>query len=204
MDLVKIGLFIKERRKFKNLTQVQLAIKLGVSEKTISKWECGNGFPDSTLILPLCKALDITANELLSGKLLHTSEEYRSQAEQNLVILKANREKDTRLLLSLELVIGILSSLVLMGCILVGSLVDMLEIARILIIVLGILIFIVGVHFCLLIEKDAGFYMCKKCKHTYIPTFKQIYMAMHMGRTRFIKCPKCGKRSWSKKVIKGE
>ena len=68
MDLKVIGEFIKQQRKAKGLTQVELAEKLLVSEKTISKWECGNGFPDTSLILPLCKELDISANELLSGK----------------------------------------------------------------------------------------------------------------------------------------
>ena len=72
MDLSKTGKFIAERRKEKGLTQVKLAEKLNVSEKTISKWECGNGFPDTTLILPLCEILEISSNELLSAKLLPT------------------------------------------------------------------------------------------------------------------------------------
>ena len=58
MDLKQIGCLIKEQRKAKGLTQSQLAQKLCVSEKTISKWECGGGFPDASLMLPLCKALD--------------------------------------------------------------------------------------------------------------------------------------------------
>ena len=74
MDLIVTGKFIKEQRKAKGLTQLQLAEKIGVSEKTISKWECGNGFPDTTLMLPLCSALGISANELLSGKILSTDE----------------------------------------------------------------------------------------------------------------------------------
>ena len=77
MDLIKIGKFIQQQRKEKNLTQVQLAQKIGVSEKTISKWECGNGFPDTTLMLPLCSALSISANELLSGKLINENDEYK-------------------------------------------------------------------------------------------------------------------------------
>ena len=79
MDLKRTGEFIKERRKAKNLTQADLAEKIYVSEKTISKWECGNGFPDTSLILPLCQALDINANELLSGKKLDEAE-YKHEA----------------------------------------------------------------------------------------------------------------------------
>ena len=92
MDLKAIGNFIKAQRKEKGLTQAKLATKLLVSEKTISKWECGYGFPDTSLILPLCKELDITANELLSGKKL-SSEEYQTEAEKNLINLKNNKSK---------------------------------------------------------------------------------------------------------------
>ena len=103
MDLVKIGKFIQECRKAKNLTQVQLALKIGVSEKTISKWECGNGFPDATLMLPLSKELGITTNELLSGKILSSDKEYKNLAETNLINLKQTQEKTSKFLLTLEL-----------------------------------------------------------------------------------------------------
>ena len=83
----KIGKFILELRKQKGMTQKELAEKVGVSDKTISKWECGNGFPDATLMLPLCNALGITANELLSGKRLKTDKEYKVDAEKNIVAL---------------------------------------------------------------------------------------------------------------------
>ena len=65
--------------------------------------------------------------------------------------------------------------------------------------VVGFIIFIIGIHFCLLIEKDAGFYECKHCGCKHIPTYKQVLWSMHSGRTRFIKCPKCNKKSWQKK-----
>ena len=80
MDLKKTGEFIAEQRKLKGFTQAQLAQKISVSEKTISKWECGKGFPDASLILPLCDALEITANELLSSCKLSTDKEYREKA----------------------------------------------------------------------------------------------------------------------------
>ena len=110
MDLKTTGEFIKKQRKELGLTQIELADKLLVSEKTISKWECGNGFPDTSLILPLCKELNMTANELLSGKRL-TTEEYRSQAENNLLTLKAQQEQSHKFLLALENVIGYMSSI---------------------------------------------------------------------------------------------
>ena len=71
MDQEKIGLFIKQLRNEKNLTQQELADKLSVSFKTISKWECGKGLPEVSLMIPLCKELNITVNELLSGERLN-------------------------------------------------------------------------------------------------------------------------------------
>ena len=82
MDQKKIGLFIKECRREVNITQQELADKLGVSFKTVSKWECGNGLPDVSLMLPLCNELKISVNELLSSKRL-PNEEYKNKAEEN-------------------------------------------------------------------------------------------------------------------------
>lgn len=201
MDLAKTGKFIQERRKAKNLTQVQLAQKISVSEKTISKWECGNGFPDTTLMLPLCKALDITANELLSGKLLPTENEYREIAEQNLLTLKSQQEKSTKHLLTLEYVVGYMSSFSFLVLIFIASLCELWVGWRIGLILLGIVNFVVGIHCCLKIEKEAGFYECGHCHHKYIPTYKSILWSMHYGRTRYMRCPKCNKKSWNKKII---
>ena len=68
MDVKKIGRFIAENRKAKNLTQKELAEKLGVSDKTVSRWENGNYMPDLSLLQPLSEELGISLNELLSGE----------------------------------------------------------------------------------------------------------------------------------------
>ena len=68
MDQARIGKFIAEMRKAKRLTQRQLADALAISDKTVSKWECGKGLPEVSLMLPLCEALEITVNDLLSGE----------------------------------------------------------------------------------------------------------------------------------------
>ena len=201
MDLKIIGNFIKSQRKEKGLTQVELATKLSVSEKTISKWECGYGFPDTTLILPLCKELDITANELLSGKKL-SSEEYQTEAEKNLLTLKKQQEQDHKFLLTLENVLGYLSSITFTILVFVASFANLSTWVRILLIVIGFIHIVVGIHFCLTIEKDAGYYECQHCHNKYIPTYKQILLSMHYGRTRYMKCPKCNKKTWQKKVLK--
>ncbi len=201
MDLKVIGEFIKQQRKAKGLTQVELAEKLLVSEKTISKWECGNGFPDTSLILPLCKELDISANELLSGKRL-TSEEYQKQAENNLITLKSQQEQSHKFLLTLESVLGYMSSITFIILIFVASFVNLPTWVRIILIVIGFIHIVIGIHFCLTIEKDAGYYECQHCHNKYIPTYKQVMFSMHRGRTRYMKCPKCQKKSWQKKVVK--
>ena len=200
MDLAKTGKFIQEQRKAKKLTQAELAKQIAVSEKTISKWECGNGFPDSSLILPLCDALDITANELLSSKRL-SNEEYKSKAEETIIELaKQNTHKD-KLLLATEWVVGGFSVAILLIATILASYLNIAEVWRVLIVVGGMLLCFVGVGFAIVIEKDAGYYECKHCKHKHIPTFKQMIWSMHAGRTRYIKCPKCHKHSWQKKKV---
>ena len=200
MDLMQIGKFIAERRKFKKLTQSELAKKMNISEKTVSKWECGYGFPDTSLILPLCNALDITANELLSGKLL-SEEEYRSNAEKNLILLKTQQEASTKHLFTLEWVIGYMSIFTYFVLILCAVFATENLGWRIALIVFSCTILLIGIIFTIRIEQVAGFYECKHCHNKYIPTYRSVLFAMHMGRTRYLKCPKCGKRSWSKKVI---
>lgn len=201
MDLKLTGAFIKQERKAKNLTQAELAQKLMVSEKTISKWECGNGFPDTTLMLPLCEALDISANELLSAKKIG-EKEYKQEAEKNLVELTNRQQKISKFLLTLEIILGYMCSVTLLVCIFVASYVTMPDWLRILLIVLGFVHFVVGCGFCLKIEQGVGFYECEHCHHKYIPSYSQVLWSMHMGRTRYMKCPNCKKHSWHKKVLK--
>ena len=93
MDQVKIGKFIASLRKEKEMTQKQLAEKLGISDKTISKWECGKGLPEVSMMLPLCEVFNISVNELLSGERLD-EEKYRKMAEENIVTLI--HEKSTK------------------------------------------------------------------------------------------------------------
>lgn len=86
MDQIKIGKFIAEMRKEQNLTQIDLAEQLGISNKTISKWECGNGMPDYAVMESLCDILKINVNELLSGERL-PSKDYNKKAEENMMSL---------------------------------------------------------------------------------------------------------------------
>ena len=84
MDVKKIGAFIAQQRKQKQLTQKQLSEALGISDKTVSKWECGYGLPDVSMITPLCAELEITVNELLSGEHL-SQEDYHEKDRKSVV-----------------------------------------------------------------------------------------------------------------------
>lgn len=95
MNQEKIGSFIAQCRKEKNLTQAQLAEKLNMSNKTISKWETGKGMPDSSIMLELCSYLGISVNELLSGERL-SNEEYEKKTNQNLIAITKENEKQKK------------------------------------------------------------------------------------------------------------
>ena len=200
MDQVKIGKFIAQCRKNKNLTQAELAEKLSITDRAISKWETGKGMPDSGIMLELCNELGISVNELLSGEMIDMNN-YDKKAEENLLEMKKLKEESDKRLLTMEIVIGVLSCLTLFVLIFVASLVEMSDGLRILLITIGFISFVIAMFFGLKIEQTAGYYECAKCHHKYIPTYSSVLWAMHMGRTRYMKCPKCNKRSWNKKVL---
>ncbi len=201
MDQIKIGRFIAQRRKLKNLTQVQLAEKLGITDRAISKWENGKGLPDSSLMLDLCAELGISVNELLCGEVIEMTN-YNEKAERRLLEMANEREKKDKQLLHIEIFIGILVSIILLACVFVASFVQMGAVWRVLLIVVGFIPFVIGMGYAIRIEQVAGFYECKNCHHKYIPTYARVLFAMHNGRTRYMKCPKCGSRSWNKKIVK--
>lgn len=95
MNQIKIGVFIANLRKEQEMTQKQLAERIGVSDKTISKWECGNGLPEMSSIPILCEALGINMNELLSGERL-AEEAYSQKAEENMMTLMKETEEQKR------------------------------------------------------------------------------------------------------------
>ena len=200
MDQIKIGKFIAGCRKNKKLTQAQLAEKLNITDRAISKWETGKGMPDSSIMLELCNTLGISVNALLSGEMIKM-EDYDKKAEENLIELKKQKEEADKRMLKLEFVIGYTSSITFFILILIASYMQMETWIRIILIVFGFITFMIGMHYCLKIEQTAGYYECSKCHNKYVPEYKSVFLAMHMGRTRYMKCPKCGKKSWNKKVI---
>ena len=204
MDQVKIGKFIADCRKKQNLTQMQLAERLGITDRAISKWETGKSMPDSAIMLELCTLLKITVNDLLNGEVV-VMENYNKEMENKLLELIKEKEKSDKRMLTLEVVIGILSCIILFVPVFLGALLPgLLDWQRLLVVFSGFIPGIIGFCVAMRIEQTAGYYECKKCGHRYVPTLKAVYMAMHMGRTRYMKCPKCGQNSWQKKVLSKE
>lgn len=200
MDQIKIGKFISKCRKKQNLTQEQLAEMLGISDRAISKWENGNCMPDASNIPELCKILNITINDLFSGEIVDTKDNNKKLEENLLEIKKQKEDSDKRLLLT-EIVMGISTIIVYLILVMIASYADMPDIIRILIIVTSTIFVFIICFISLRIEQTAGYYKCTKCNHKYIPTYKSVLWAMHMGRTRYMKCPKCGMKSWNKKIL---
>ena len=201
MDQVKIGKFIAERRKKIGLTQLQLAEKLNITDRAISKWENGKSMPDSSIMLELCDVLKISVNDLLNGEIV-TMDNYKEKSEQNLLEMVKQKEHLDRQMLTLEIVIGVLSVIILLSLTFIAAFLQMENWFRITIIVFAFVVSITGLMFALKIEQTAGYYECGKCHHKYVPSFSSVLWAPHINRTRYMKCPECGKKSWQKKVLK--
>lgn len=121
--------------------------------------------------------------------------------EKNLLEMVKQKEENDKSLLYAEIIIGILGLLPAFISVIIVELVTMEEGLAAAIILGSLIPFLIVVPFLLKIEQIAGYYECKKCNHKYVPTYKSVFWAMHMGRTRYMKCLKCNKRSWQKKVI---
>ena len=200
MDQIKIGKFIADCRKKNNLTQMQLAEKLNITDRAVSKWENGKAMPDSSIMLDLCKELKISVNELLSGEMIEMNN-YNEKAEQNLLEMKKQKEESDKVLLRMEIVIGIIVVVAFLIIMAIAAYAEMEDNVRALLILSSMIPFLAICFVMLRIEQKAGYYECQKCHHKYIPTYSSVLWAMHINRTRYMKCPKCNQRSWQKKVI---
>ena len=203
MDQIKIGKFIAECRKKANLTQKQLAEKLGITDRAVSKWENGKSIPDSSIMLELCKELGITVNDLLSGEVV-SMDDYKKELENNLFEMMKQKEQADKRFLTMEIVICIVCLIPLISAIILGYTVPMDESITDIMIVASIIPLFIATPFMIKIEQIAGYYKCTKCGHKHIPTYKDVLFAPHIGRTRYMRCPECNKKSYHKKVVSKE
>lgn len=200
MDQIKIGKFIQQKRKENNITQSELSEKLGITDRAISKWENGNCMPDAAIMKDLCNILDITINDLFSGEVVDMKENEKKLEENLLAMTKLKEEKDKKLL-DLEIMMSVPAVLVSLALIYIASFANMDDYVRIILIVLGVILIFSVCFIAIKIEQVAGYYECDNCNHKYIPTYSQVLWAPHVNRTRYMKCPKCNKRSWNKKRV---
>ena len=199
MDQIKTGRFIAEQRKAHGMTQRQLAEKLSVSDKTVSKWECGNGLPEVSLMLPLCELLSINVNELLSGERLD-ADSYKQHAEENMMKLIDERKENKRKLI-LEVVVVMITLLASCTLIMLSGLLEMETWLRVTLIAIGLVVMFGGIGVAAVLEMTAGYFECSKCGAYFVPTKTAYIMGVHTVMRRHLKCPHCGKRYWCRRRL---
>ena len=201
MDQIKIGKFIAECRKKQNLTQAQLAEKLDITDRAISKWETGKAMPDSDIMLDLCDILGIKVNELLCGEMIEI--EHKDEQLNELIFQMAKNEEryHKRLLHSAYVIIA--TSLTALICLmsLISLLIPECGFQEFLIIV-SVILFIIPCMIALKFKAETGYYECKNCQHMFVPNYKEIALLMQTPTRRLLKCTKCGKWTWCKKLTK--
>ncbi len=204
MDQVKIGKFISDERKAKGYTQKQLSELLEISDKTISKWECGNGFPEASLLLPLCNELEITVNELLTGERI-SQQNYKKKAEENMVNMIREKEENKQKIL-LTTIIGVISTITFVTLLLVVCFyTDVITLPiKIVLMIIALSVFGVGLYVAMWGDRKIGYFKCRNCNELFTPTFMQYNMGMHLLSTRYLKCPHCKTRTWCRKVMTKE
>ena len=201
MDQLKIGKFIAECRKQKNLTQMQLAEKLGITDKAISKWERSIAMPDTSIMLELCDILGISVNELLSGEKI-SMENNNQKNEQLLLDMAKELEKKNKTIWNAMWIIMTVSILGLIGGLAIIAF-FMPEGPWMLVAIISLcVVFLIPCLYAVKLEVSVGAYKCQNCGYEIVPTYKEAMTAMHRGTTRHLKCPKCNKRTWCKKIIK--
>lgn len=203
MDQIKIGKFIASRRKECGLTQMQLAQQLGITDRAVSKWENSRALPDASCMLTLCRILGISVTDLLSGEVI-TVENKNQELEKKLLEIVKEREQAHKQLLTLETVISVTAVVMLTAIMCLAIFLQIAPWLRSTLIAVGFVVFIVAMSFAIRIEQKAGYYACAKCGHRQVPGYWNVYLAPHVNTARYLRCPKCGQRSWQKKVLTKE
>ena len=129
---------------------------------------------------------------------------YNKETEKQLLNMVKEKEESDRRLLKMEIAMGIATIIPFLAVCAFVSLYPLKEWVAVLTVLAGLVPFLIAAPFMMRIEQKAGYYECKACGHRYVPRFVNVFLAMHVGRTRFMRCPSCGKRTWQKKVVEKE
>ena len=200
MDQIKIGKFISECRRQKGFTQMQLSERLGITDKAVSKWERGIAMPDTSIMLALCELLGISVNELLSGEKIMLENENQKNEQLMLDMAKELERKNKTVWTSMWIILSV-SVLGLLAGLAIAKFLIPAGVWQIVTILGSVILFLIPCFYALKLEVSVGSYKCGHCGHKIVPTYTQALMAMHLSTTRFLKCPKCQKRSWCKKDL---
>lgn len=190
MEPTRIGRFIAERRKALGLTQRQLAEQLSVSDKAISKWETGRGLPEVSLMLPLCAALGITVNDLLSGERVGEGD-YRKKAEENMMeLVRENAENRQRLLQSIAC--GGVTVVAVCALVALAAFLPLPALARVALLLLAMATAVAGIWAAATLDVRAGWFECPHCKELFVPPMADYVKGCHTFTKRRLTCPRCG------------
>ena len=201
MDLIKIGKFIADCRKRKNITQEELAEKLYITDRAVSKWERGLSLPDADKMLELCSILDINVNELLNGEKINMRD-YEKKTNELLVELAKQEELKNKKMITDMYVLSVTAVVFYIGITLLAAYTLGEGTTFGIIVTIATIILVAVALYVFKLEIYTGYYECKKCHHRYVPnSYWKVMFSPHIDTTRYLKCPKCGKRSWSKKVM---
>ena len=190
MDQARVGRFIAACRRERGLTQRQLAEQLLVSDKTISKWETGRGLPEVSLMLPLCAALGITVNDLLSGERVGEGD-YRKKAEENMMeLMRENAENRQRLLQSIAC--GGVTVVAVCALVALAAFLPLPALARVALLLLAMATAVVGIWAAATLDARAGWFECPHCKELFVPPMADYVKGCHTFTKRRLTCPHCG------------
>lgn len=196
----KIGSFLAELRKSKDLTQDELGEQIGVTNKTVSRWENGNYLPPVEILQMLSKLYNVSINELLSGNRLD-DDHYKDNAEEYIVADLMKKRKEAKKRLALSVIVAYMSILSGIAIILQGSLLPTPIWVRIGCITLSAIVIALGIGVACALTADAGVYECPNCGAKFIPSIKDFVSGAHTFTKRKLKCPKCGEKNYCKKRL---
>ena len=199
MDQIRIGKFIANARKEKGMTQRELADTLLISDKTISKWECGKGLPEVSLMIPLCEALNITVNDLLSGERI-SELNYKKRAEENMMNLMEENQKNKKIWMA-GMICAIITVIAVCSLVVIASYIEMHIAIRILVILLAFAIAAVGIGATVVLDSHSSYWVCPNCNAEFKASQRDYVKGYHTLTKRHLKCPQCGKTSMCRQKI---
>ena len=141
-------------------------------------------------MLPLCTALDITVNDLLSGERVSATD-YQQKAEGNMMnLMKENEENRKKMALSI--ITGVITIIAVCALIVIASFLDLPVIVRIILVVFSVAVALTGIAAAAMLDIKAGYFECSQCKELFVPSMDEYVKSYHTFTKRRLTCPKCG------------